>query len=57
MTWHSKLWEPDTAAPDDTLDDIAFTLADSMEDWVSECLAWGEQRIATYVIPSRLQPS
>ncbi len=30
---------------------IAFTFADRLKAWVCEPIAWGEQRIACYLIP------
>jgi hypothetical protein len=56
-TWESSIWASDVNAPDDTMDRIAFRFADQLEDWVCECVAWGEQRIARYIIPARKPPS
>jgi hypothetical protein len=56
-TWESAIWASDVNAPDDTMDRIAFRFADQLEDWVCELVAWGEQRIARYVIPARKPPT
>ena len=52
-TWKGAIWTIDGVAPEDTLDDIAFALADRLEDWSCENVFWGEQRIANYTIPAR----
>jgi hypothetical protein len=51
--WCVPVWWGDQSALDDTLGEIAWRLADQLEDWISEFVYWGERRLADVVIPSR----
>lgn len=42
--------------PDDTLGKIAWDFAQRIEQWVDDCLGWGEDHEAHYVIPAKRQP-
>jgi hypothetical protein len=52
-TWHSQIWQIESAEQTETMADVAWALADRLEDWVCERVYWGEQAIATFVIPER----
>jgi hypothetical protein len=52
-TWHSQIWQIELADLMETMSDVAWALADRLEDWVCECVYWGEQAQATFVIPER----
>ena len=52
-TWHSQLWQPESSEQPQTLGQVAWDLADRLEDWVCEEVYWGEQAIAKFVIPAR----
>jgi hypothetical protein len=52
-TWHSQIWDIDTAEQLETLAEVAWALADRLEDWVCEAVYWGEQAIARVAIPVR----
>jgi len=52
-TWHSQLWQIESAEQMETMADVAWDLANRLEDWVCERVYWGEQAIATFVIPER----
>jgi len=52
-SWRSAFWFGPLADPEETLGEVAFFLADRLEDWVCEDVVWGEQRIADVRIPSR----
>ncbi|MBT0767566.1 hypothetical protein KIH74_01435 [Kineosporia sp. J2-2] len=55
-TWHGAFWFGPEADPEETLGEVAYYLADRLEDWVCEDVAWGEQRIAEVRIPARRRP-
>ncbi|HEX9030543.1 MAG TPA: hypothetical protein VF834_01775 [Streptosporangiaceae bacterium] len=48
-----QLWDRDCTQnrPDDTLGKIAWDFAQRIEQWVDDCLGWGEDHEAHYVIP------
>jgi hypothetical protein len=52
-TWHSSLWQVELAEQLETLGQVAWTLADQLEDWVAEAVYWGEHAVADVVIPPR----
>jgi hypothetical protein len=52
-TWHSRLWQPETAWATETMGKAAHALADQLEDWVCELVYWGEQALAKVIIPAR----
>jgi len=52
-TWHSQLWQIESAEQLETMTDVAWALADRLEDWVCERVYWGEQPLATFIIPER----
>lgn len=53
-TFEWPVWKPEFREPGETLDSIAFSFADVLEDFVFDCVApWGELRIARYAIPER----
>ena len=52
-TWRSAFWFGTDPDPEETLGEVAYFLADRLEDWVCESVAWGEQRIADVHIPAR----
>jgi hypothetical protein len=52
-TWASSIWQLEAAEQLETLADVAWRLADQLEDWVSEDLYRGEQALARAVIPAR----
>jgi hypothetical protein len=47
------LWQPDQDDECDTLGDAAFSLAVRFEEWVDDCIEWGVDHLAQYVIPAR----
>jgi len=51
--WASAFWFGPLPDPEETLGEVAYFLADRLEDWVCADLAWGEQRIADILIPHR----
>lgn len=51
--WESAFWFGPQDDPEETLGEVAYFLADRLEDWVCEEVAWGEQRIADIRIPAR----
>lgn len=51
--WRSPFWFGPQNDPEETLGEVAYYLADRLEDWVCADVAWGEQRIADVRIPSR----
>ncbi|GAA3631131.1 hypothetical protein GCM10022223_56410 [Kineosporia mesophila] len=54
-TWQAAFWFGPQADPEETLGEVAYYLADRLEDWICEEVAWGEQRIADIRIPARRQ--
>jgi len=50
---HSQIWDIVSAEQVETLADAAYALADRLEDWVCECVYWGERPSARFEIPSR----
>jgi hypothetical protein len=52
-TWRSPFWFGPQDDPEETLGEVAYYLADRLEDWVCADVAWGEQRIADVRIPAR----
>jgi hypothetical protein len=52
-TWQSQIWQLELADQRQTLAEVAWELADRLEDWVCESVYWGEQAIARFVIPAR----
>jgi hypothetical protein len=52
-TWQAQLWALEAAESLRTMGDVAFFLADRLEDWVCERVYWGEQVIAEVSIPER----
>jgi hypothetical protein len=52
-TWHSQIWQVESAEQRQTLSEVAWHLANQLEDWVCERVYWGEQAIARFVIPAR----
>ncbi|GAB6900569.1 hypothetical protein [Kineosporia succinea] len=55
QTWNSGFWFG--ADPEETLGEVAYYLADRLEDWICSDVAWGEQRIADIRIPARRGPA
>jgi hypothetical protein len=51
--WESAFWFGPQNDPEETLGEVAYFLADRLEDWVCREVAWGEQRIADIRIPAR----
>ncbi|GAB3266520.1 hypothetical protein [Kineosporia babensis] len=52
-SWRAALWFGPEDDPQETLGEVAYYLADRLEDWVCADVAWGEQRIADIRIPAR----
>ena len=52
-TWQSPIWQVESAEQLETLSEVAWDLANRLEDWVCEQVYWGEQAIARFVIPAR----
>jgi hypothetical protein len=52
-TWHSQIWQIEMAEQMPTLGDVAWDLANRLEDWVCERVYWGEQALARIAIPAR----
>jgi hypothetical protein len=52
-SWSCQIWDPVGGEQTETHGEVAYLLADRLEDWVCEGFAWGEQRIAHAVIPTR----
>lgn len=52
-SWRSAFWFGPQEDPEETLGEVAYYLADRLEDWVCADVAWGEQRIADVRIPAR----
>lgn len=50
------IWDPVGGEQTETHGEVAYLLADRLEDWVCEDFAWGEQRIAQAVIPGCAEP-
>jgi hypothetical protein len=50
QTWHSQIWQVESAEQSETMTDVAWALADRPEDWVCERVYWGEQALTTFVI-------
>ncbi|MCE0539993.1 hypothetical protein LWF15_31305 [Kineosporia rhizophila] len=53
QTWRSAFWFGPQDDPAETVGEVAYFLADRLEDWVCADVAWGEQRIADIHIPAR----
>jgi hypothetical protein len=49
-----RLWDRDSTQnrPDDTVGKMAWDFAQRLEQWVDDCLGWGEDHEARYVIPA-----
>jgi hypothetical protein len=52
-TWQSQIWQAEAAGHLQTLGEVAWELANRLEDWVCEQVYWGEQAVARFVIPAR----
>lgn len=53
--WRAPIWFGPQPDPEETLGEVAYFLADRLEDWICAEVAWGEQRIADVQIPARTQ--